>query len=377
MREIYLNNSATSWPKPPGLADHIKGIIENIPVSHGRSDSYSEDDTDHILNTRNKIADFFCVKDPSDIIFTSGATHGLNMLIRDEVINGDVITSVTEHNAVLRPLKVLEDKTVHYIECDQNAFVDTDALKKRITEKVTHVVINHASNVTGTLQNIDKIYKIVRDQGKELIIDASQSAGSAEIDISLYSEAAWIFTGHKGLMGLPGAGFSYIPPHYDIPAFIMGGNGVMSELEHMPPQRPLKYEAGTMNISGIASIGYGLSFIRKTGLEKIIKHKRNLHAMLVDILSQTDNINISGAVNSAVNTGVVAFEHDTIPSDEFCDMLGQGFGIHCRCGLHCAPEIHRSLGTFENGLIRVSPSWFTTEDEIEYFAEAVKKICRR
>ena len=371
MNRLYLNNAATSFPKFEGTADFIKELIINKPLNSNRSVF-----KDNIIeSTRKLIADTFNIKKEERIIFTSGATEGFNLLLQPKSLEKrHIISTVIEHNCVLRCLNALKEVNITIVGCDNKGFVDISAIESNINDNTEFVIINHASNVTGAIQNIEKLHYICRERNIQMIVDASQSAGVLPIDIDKFENASFVFTGHKGLMGLPGTGFIYINKKLFPEPLKMGGNGIWSDLEEMPSKLPYRYEAGTQNFIGIASLWYSLSMIKRTGISTILNRKKEITSKIIKIIQNNKELRLFSPEDENKNIGIISFSHPDISSDEFSEMLYDGFNIETRSGLHCAPMIHKSLGTFDEGLVRISPSFFTTDEEIDIFATAIAKI---
>jgi len=374
---IYLNNAATTFPKPQETIDAVTTYLGSTPFNCLRT-GYTGQEEDVILACRKSLAALFNVDDPERMIFTSGATESLNLVIKGlDLEGGHVITTQIEHNSVLRPLYGLERAgkiELSIVECDKYGHVDLADIEKNIRKNTRAVVINHASNVTGEIQDLRSISKITVSGKLILIVDASQSAGCIPIDVKKDSIDILAFTGHKSLYGIPGTGGVYIREGIQVRPFKEGGTGTKSELLEQPEEVPLRYEAGTPNIPGIVALGAGANFIIKTGMNRIHDRKKQHFLKLMDTFCDIHGIKIYGKHGSADRLPVFCFNIEGISSEEASAVLEGSFDIIVRSGLHCAPLIHKALGTYPAGSIRISPSYFTTDDEIERFIYAVKTI---
>lgn len=371
---IYLNNSTTSFPKPDSVTERVLNSMKNPVIDDNRSGFVGENDNS-LNKIRIKISSFFGINDPSRLIFTQNATEAINTILSGlELKNKNIITTVTEHNCVLRKINQLkENNHVEYINCDKYGFINIKQLIEISKSGADVAIINHSSNVTGAVQNIEEIYHILINENILPVFDISQTAGVINIDIKKMEKAFFVFTGHKSLFGITGSGGFYIPEEIDIKPFKYGGNGIWSDLEEMPSKLPYKYEAGTHNIISINSLCAGIDFINSTGIEKIHKVKKDYIKLLYFELSKIPGIEIFTNIKRE-NSGILSFRHKEMESEEISDILFESFKIIVRSGLHCAPLIHKSLKTFDFGLVRVSPSIFNTESDICHFIESLKKI---
>ncbi len=390
---IYLNNAATSFPKPPEVVKAVSEYMGSVPFhclrtgfiprlrSFRQAGQAGQEggEEDVISACRQKLADLFNAEDASDIIFTSGATEALNLAIRGlDLKGGHVVTTLIEHNSVLRPLRRLEkagDIELSIVGCDQAGYVNPENIAKNIKSNTKAVVINHASNVTGKVQDLKTISGITSSFGALFIVDASQSAGCIPIDVKADKIDILAFTGHKSLFSMPGIGGMYLGKGLRLEPLKTGGTGEQSELEDQPDEVPLRYEAGTPNIPGIVSLGAGVDFINKTGLSKIRDRKYEQYEKIIGELEEEPCVEIIGRKGLDGKIPMVCFNVKNIPSNEIGGILEDSFGIVVRSELHCAPLMHKGLGTFPDGAIRVSPSYFTKDEEIDKFVYAIKQIC--
>ncbi|MFA5478820.1 MAG: aminotransferase class V-fold PLP-dependent enzyme [Candidatus Muiribacteriota bacterium] len=365
---IYFNNAASSYPKPDEVATAVEKAMNLFPVHASRA-SFSLKIPDIVNQTRKSIAKLFNVENPDNIIFTSGATESLNYVIRGiEVENSHIITTVTEHNSVLRPLYYVEKTEITYLSCDENGYVEPEMFQKNIKEKTKFFIINHSSNVTGIVQNIEKIYEIALENDILLIIDCAQSAGNVEINIEKFRKAIFIFTGHKSLFGISGTGGFYLPEHIELKPLKTGGTGIKSNVLHQPEGRPIFYESGTPNIVGLAALKAGVDFILENGIQKIIKRKKDIYNRILSEIKNNDKIKILNPTEN--NTGIISITVDD-DIDEVCWGIERNYELILRTGLHCCPLIHKDISTFPAGTIRISPGFFNTDKEVETLIEAI------
>lgn len=341
---IYLNNAATSFPKPQEVIVSLNSYLESIPFHSGRVGLEMVKE-DMIFSCRQKLAILFNIKDPNRIVFTSGSTESLNLAIRGlELDGGHVITTVIEHNSVLRPLKSLEKEGVielSFINCDTNGYVRAEDIASKIKRNTRAIVINHCSNVTGELLDLKTISEIAHSHGIVFIVDASQSAGSIPIDISDCNIDILTFTGHKSLFATPGIGGLYIHERIKLKPLKVGGTGVKSELLYQPKEMPMYYEAGTHNLPGIVSLKAGVEFILKTGLERIKSKKEKLFKLLISKLEKIHNIIIYGRRETKNRSPILCINIKGISPSDVGYILENSFGIIVRSGLHCVPSFIR------------------------------------
>lgn len=373
---IYLNNAATSFPKPKQVQEDVLSSF-NYPLVSASRTGFEREDDDIIYLCRKQLAKLFNIEDPLHIVFTSGSTEALNLAIRGlNLEGGNVVSTAIEHNSVIRPLKTLEKEgkiSITFVECDKNGYVYPEAIKETIRDDTRAVVVNHCSNVTGTVIDVKRITEIVHSAGALIIVDASQSAGTVPIDCKGWEIDLLAFTGHKSLFGLQGIGGLYIRNGIKLKPLKVGGTGILSKVLLQPEGFPIHFEAGTPNTPGIISLNAGVKFILETGLEKIIEHKKRLYSILFNELKDWNNIEIySSPTNTSYSN--FCFNINGLLPEEVGYVLENSFDIVVRTGIHCAPLIMKYLGVEPWGTVRASHSFFTTEDEIRKFIEAIKKI---
>lgn len=373
---IYLNNAATSFPKPKEVQEAVLASFSGPLVNAARTGLEREDD-DIIYLCRVRLADLFNVDDPLHIIFTSGSTEALNLAIRGLNLEGaHVVSTAIEHNSVIRPLKTLEKEgkiTLTFVECDRHGWVEPEQLREAIRDDTRAVIVNHCSNVTGTVLDIESISRIAHSQGAYFIVDASQSAGVVPIDCKGWDIDLLAFTGHKSLYGMQGIGGLYIKEGIELKPLKVGGTGILSEVLLQPDGLPIHYEAGTQNIPGIISLYAGVRFIFDKGLENILQHKKRLYQIMFDELKDMEEIEIYSSTEHTSYSNFCFNIKGMVP-EEVGYVLDSSFDIIVRTGLHCAPLILKYLGVEPWGTVRASHSYFTTEEDIYKFVEAVKKI---
>ncbi len=376
---IYLNNAATSYPKPPEVIEAVNSCLASIPFHSSRT-GFEIQSEDLVYSCRERLASLFNIQDPNNIIFTSGSTESINMALYGLNLEGcHVVTTAMEHNSVLRPLKTMEKEkkiTLSIAPCDKNGYVKPDTIAGEIRRNTKVIIVNHCSNVTGEILDLNAISQIAHARDIVFIVDASQSAGSVPVDIVESGADIAAFTGHKSLYGIPGIGALYIKEDLNLKPLKVGGTGVRSDLLLQPEVRPIYYEAGTQNLPGIASLDAGVRFILKTGIEKIRERKSLLIEKIISEFEKNNNIIIYGRKDTDNRAAILCFNIRGMSPDDIGYVLENSFGIIIRSGLHCAPLIHKALGSYPEGSIRVSPSFFTPTEDIESLVNAVKEISK-
>lgn len=375
---IYLNNSATSYPKPQQVIDAVTKSIKE-PVIHAARTGLERELDDKVYLTRKSLARLFNTDDPLQIVFTSGSTEALNLVINGLDLNGKhVVSTAIEHNSVIRPLKSLERENVlniDFVECDENAYVSPEQIKHAMRDETKLVVVNHCSNVTGTILDIEEIAKIAHENDALLLVDASQSAGAIPIDFDGWDIDFLAFTGHKSLYGIQGTGGLIIKKGLQLHPLKVGGTGILSEVLYQPEGMPIHYEAGTPNSPGIEALGVGVDWVLETGIEKIHAHKKKLFDMIYSALTQIEGITLYNNAPRIAHTSIT-FTMEGMTPEELGYMLDSSYDTIVRTGIHCAPLLLSPLGVEPWGTIRASHSYFTTEEEAEIFINAIKEISR-
>ncbi len=377
---IYLDNGATSFPKPEAVYTFMDSFFREFGVNPGRSGYDMCMETGALVdNTRCMLADFFGGKDPNRLCFGYNSTDALNLIIFGLLKPGDhAISTTLDHNSVLRPLyhqSKLHGVEVDTVSFDSKGFVDPDDIKQKIKANTRLVIINHASNVIGTVQPAEAIGRICRENGVLFAIDASQSAGKVPIDIEKLNIDIVAFTGHKSLLGPTGIGGLYVRKGVDIRHTRAGGTGVRSAHRMHLDEYPYRLEYGTGNVMGIAGLHAGLKWIAQKGIDQIHAHEMKLARMLRDGLKALDGVTLHCQNDLTDHISVLSFNIDGMEALDTGTFLDGEYDIACRTGLHCAPLLHEQLGTDQiGGSVRIGIGPFNTEDHIKTTIEAVSEI---
>jgi cysteine desulfurase family protein len=378
---IYLDNAATSRPKPPEVLQAMTDFMNNVCANSGRSGHRLAIQASRIVyEARESVARVFNVADPLRVVFTMNATESLNLAISGALRSGDhVITSSMEHNSVMRPLRALESRGVEVtiVQCSEQGFLDPEDVEKAIMPNTRMMVLNHGSNVVGSLAPVTEIASLARERGLLFTLDAAQTAGAYPIDVQEMEVDLLAFTGHKSLCGPPGTGGLYIREGIQLEALKWGGTGSRSDEEYQPDFLPDKYESGTLNLVGIAGLGAGVEYVMREGVDNIRRRERDLTQRLMDGLLDIHGVKVYGDLDADRQIGVVSFNIDGMSPSEVGLRLDDEYQIMCRVGLHCAPAAHRTIGTFPHGTVRFGLGTFTAEDEIDAAIEAVKGLAEK
>lgn len=379
-KPVYLNNSATSFPKAPGVAEAVAASIEAEPPGHGRGPSERPGDAVTPDMVRSRLAKFLNAASPADIALTFNATDGLNLAIKGLMQPGDhAICTALDHNSVLRPLAHLRresDINFTVAHASPEAEFDPADIEKLIGPRTRLIIVNHISNVTGFITDIHAVADIAGRHGVTLLVDAAQSGGHLPIDVSKLGKSMLAVTGHKGLLGPAGTGALWVHPDIELRPFRAGGTGAFSEAEFQPEERPFIFESGTPNLHGLAGLYASLAYIAGRGVEDIHSHELNLCRIAWDGLKEIKGVRIFGAGYDNERGAVLSFNINGTNPLDVSGVLYAEYRIVVRAGLHCAPYAHRALGTFPEGTVRISPGAFNTEDDILVFLEAVKTIAQ-
>ncbi len=377
---IYLDNAATSYPKPDEVYTFMDAFYRSFGVNPGRSGYDLCMETGALVDTTRKmLADFFNGSDSNRLCFSYNSTDALNLIIFGMLKQDDhAITTTLEHNSVLRPLyhqSQLNGVQVDYIPFDANGFVDPDDFRKKIKANTRLVIVNHGSNVIGTLQPVEAIGRICREYGVPFAVDASQSAGKVPINIEQQHIDIVAFTGHKSLFGPTGIGGLYVREGIDIRHTRAGGTGVRSAHRMHLDEYPYRLEYGTGNVMGIAGLHAGLKWIKDRGIDDIYDHEMKLNRLLRDGLRELDGVALHCQDNLADHISVISFNLDKMESLDVGTLLDGEYNIACRTGLQCAPLVHEQLGTAQiGGSVRMSIGPFNTENDIKAAIDAVGEI---
>ena len=377
--KVYLDNSATSFPKPPAVVQAISDYLNNYGASPGRSaHALSVKAAREVFETRELLAEFFNLDNSERVIFSANATLALNIAIKGVLKQGDhAIISHMEHNSVHRPLKYLERNGIIELSiarCDNAGFIDLEHLKSLFRPNTKLVAIIHGSNVAGTVQPIREIGKLCSQHDAIFLVDAAQTAGFINIDMQQDHIDILAFTGHKKLYGPPGIGGLCINKDIQINTFIHGGSGSHSELDVHPAFYPDRLEAGTPNTVGIIGLKAGLEYVMKKGLQNIRHLQLGLIQHLIRELKNLDNVNVCGPEGIENRLPLVSINIKNMPPSELSQLLDQQYGIMTRSGLHCSPLAHKTIGSFPQGTVRFSIGAFNTEEDINYTINKVKEI---
>ena len=380
MNKIYLDNGSTSFPKAPGVGKAMANFIENVGVNIGRGgyeEAYSAAEV--VLDTREKLCRLFHFDQPENVVFTSGITASMNILLKGLLQPGDrVLTTSMEHNAVMRPLRQLEQKGVEVvlIPCKRDGTLDFEAFIDLATPGTRALVMTHASNMCGTVMPVKDVAEYCQTLGIWTIVDCAQSAGILPIDMEDWGVDAIAFAGHKGLLGPQGIGGFLITDDLaaEVDPLLSGGTGSISHLETVPDFMPDRFEPGTQNLPGIFGLHAALSYLEKVGIEKIYQHEMALAERLLKGLSQLEGIRVVGRPQLTGRTAVVSVDFLQMDNADAAFLLEDKYGIMTRCGLHCAPQAHKSVGTYPQGTVRFAPGRETTEAEIDTALAAIQEI---
>ncbi len=380
---IYLDNAATSWPKPPEVLKAMTDVLERAGGNPGRSGHRLSIAAARVIyDTREEIARFFGISDPLRVIFTSNSTHAINLALRGMLRPGDhVVTSSMEHNAVMRPLRSLEKQGIRLsiVPCAADGSLSAGDLEKVINSTTKLVVMTHASNIVGTLLPVAEIAAIAHQAGAMLLVDAAQTAGAIPIDMQAMVIDLLAFTGHKEMQGPPGIGGLVIADDVDvsqIEPLIRGGTGSRSDSEEQPDDLPDKFESGTANLAGIAGLGAGLKWITDRGIGEIRDHMKKLSQTLIEGLSPLPKVKIYGTLDPERSVAIVSFTVSGKCVSEIGLKLDEECGVLSRVGLHCAPAAHKTIGSFPEGTVRLAPGIFTTVSDVQEAIQAISKVVR-
>jgi len=377
---IYLDNSATTFPKPDIVYDFMCNFYRNHGVNPGRSGFDAAIETEEVVfGTRKLLTELFNGDDPNRLTFSYNASDSLNMILQGLAAKGDhVVTTMLEHNSVLRPLHHLEAEgiiTVSHVPFDENGYVDPDDIRKAIRKNTKMVVVNHCSNVIGTLQPVAAIGKICKEAGVYFIVDASQSAGAIPIDMKAMGIDVLAFTGHKCLMGPTGIGGSYVMDGVPVRYTRFGGTGVRSAQKTHLEEFPYRLECGTLNLVGVAGLNAGVRWVLDQGIEDLHRKELVLWKKLRDGVESIEKVTTYCAQNGSARNPVLSLNIMGMDSGDVGTILDVDYNIACRTGLQCAPQVHVGIGTDKmHGTVRLSIGPFNTEEHIDKAVEAIRDI---
>lgn len=378
---IYLDNAATSCPKPAEVVSAVGHTLTAVCANPGRGAYDDALEAGRILlRTRRAVAQLFNIRDESRVVFTLNATHALNLALKGLLADGGhVVTSSLEHNAVVRPLAALAARgvTVTKVPCGADGVTDPSDVLAAVRPHTRLVALTAASNVLGTLLPIDVVGPALRERGIPFLVDAAQTAGSRPIDVEAMGIDLLALPGHKGLLGPQGVGVLYVGPDIRLETLVEGGAGTDSASQDPPEEMPDRYEAGTQNTPGIAGLGAGVDVVAARGVAETGREEQRLAERLRRALSDTEGVRAYGPPAGTPAAPVVSIAFEGLPSTEASFVLDRAFGIAVRSGLHCAPEAHRVAGTLEEGLVRFSVGHANTDGDIDAAIEACREVAAK
>lgn len=377
---VYLDNAATSYPKAPGVASAMADYVEKVGATINRSSYASAQEAGLVtLSLRERLCRLFNHPDPTHAVLTPGATAGLNMVIKGLLRPGDhCLVSSMEHNAVMRPLVQLEREGVAFerIPCDAQGRLRLEALPGMIKLNTRLVVMAHGSNVCGTVQDAEAVGKICRERGVPFALDAAQTAGHIEVDFERFGLSALVVPGHKGLLGPQGIGALLLDADFArrLTPLVAGGTGSASDSEELPDWMPDRFESGTPNMPGVYGWEAALGWLENTGIETLENHEKTLSKRFLEGIYGLKNVKLHGITVPEGRTCVFSVGFLNCDNAEAAWRLEREFGILTRCGLHCAPSAHKTLGSFPEGSVRFSTGWANTEADIDAALSAIAAI---
>lgn len=378
---IYLDHAATSFPKPPEVSQALLDALEQASANPGRgSHRMAVQASRELFQCRKTLSKLLDVHNPVDIAFTANTTVALNMAIQGYLEAGDhVISTMTEHNSVRRPLEALKRSIgieVTYIAVDAQGEINLAEVNQAFTPRTRLLVCNHSSNLLGSILPIAELSSITHDHGAKILVDIAQSAGHIPVHLSQWKIDMAAFPGHKGLLGPQGTGGLYIAPDMDLNPWIYGGTGSQSEEINQPNVRPDRYEAGTPNTPGIAGLQAGARYVLERSVTKIAEEEQILTQMMIKKLLNIQGVHVLGPEIGKERTGIVSFIMEHKDSAEIAFRLDREFGIAVRAGMHCTPLAHIAAGTLATGAVRASVGYRSTADDIDRLIEAIQYIDR-
>lgn len=375
---IYLDNGATSFPKPREVVEAVADAMVNYCANPGRGGhDMAMKTAKEIYRARISVAELFNIENPARIVFTKNCTEGINIALKGILKEGDhVITSSMEHNSVIRPLHALRKKGIRttIIKCDREGSLAPEDLRRTVKPNTKMIVLTAASNVTGTKMPIEEIGRLALRKGIIFMVDGAQGAGHMEIDVRKAHIDILAAPGHKGLMGPQGTGFLYVREGIDISPVFEGGTGSKSKETKQPLDFPDGFEAGTVNAPGIIGLGAAVSMINKIGVNVISEHERRLTEKLQNAVEKLPQVKIYGPADTHRKTGVLAINIHGLDCEEAALKLNDEFHIAVRSGFHCSPMAHKTLGTENTGCVRICPGFYTSDTEIMKTIAALEKI---
>lgn len=379
MAIIYLDNAASTWPKPPAVKDMMAEAIEDYAANPGRGGhTLAMKASKTVFRTRVQLSRLFGIQNPNNLFFYLNATQALNQAIKGFLKPGDhVISSSVEHNSVRRPIEFMRKTSqveATFIEPRDDHHFYVEDFAKAIQPNTRLLVVSHASNLTGVILPVAELGKLAKERGITFLVDASQSAGVLPIHVEEMHIDMLAFPGHKGLYGPQGTGGLYVHNDIDLVPLIHGGTGSQSEAIEQPTTRPDRYESGTVNTVGLAGLQAGVSFVMEKGVENIRQHEWDLVKQTIAQLQEIPGVQVYGPGIETERVGVVAFNVGEVDASEVSFILDQQYGIATRSGYHCTPLGHQTAGTKQRGAVRASFGIFNSDKDVEALINAVKEI---
>ena len=374
---IYFDNAATTLQKPEGVEEAVIRALRSAGNAGRGAHEPTLAASRLLYHTREKLAKLFGVSDPSRIAFTGNATEALNMAIQGIFRPGDhVITSVCEHNSVLRPLYLMGERGValSFIDVDDTGRLRYDLMEELVRKETKALVLTHASNLTGNVTDLERAAAFAKKYGLLLVVDGAQSAGILPVSAEALGIDVFCFTGHKGRMGPQGTGGIYVRQGLEIAPLTVGGSGIHSFDQEHPALMPTALEAGTLNVHGIAGLGASVDDILQTGTDTILKKEMALARRFICGIQDLPEIHIYGDLEAEIRTGIVSLNIGAEDSAQISDILWENYEICVRAGAHCAPLMHKALGTVEQGAVRFSFSYYNTIEEIDIAIQALREL---
>ena len=376
---IYFDNAATSWPKPEEVYQEVSAFLRRAGANPGRGGHrLAREAATMVEETRRALAEFLGVKNSSQLIFTSNATEALNLGIKGVLVPGDhVVTTSMEHNSVLRPLHYLQREGISYtiVEANPEGYICPEKMEKAMQPNTKLVIMTHASNVTGTIMPIVEVGQWAQEHGLLLLVDGAQTVGELAMDLSKLPVDLLAFPGHKALLGPTGTGALFIREGLTLEPLLVGGTGVKSELAGQPEEMPYRYESGTLNTTGLAGLRAALSCHQNMGQSAISATISALTNRFIQGCSAIPRVTVYGPKGkTAKRTGVVSLNIQGLNPDELGFILDEVYGIAVRAGLHCAPQAHKTIGTYPAGTVRFSFSVFNNAEQVDTALEALQEI---
>jgi cysteine desulfurase/selenocysteine lyase len=378
---VYLDNAATSYPKPECVYLDMERCLREYCANPGRGGhAMSIEAGKAVTEARDVICRFFNIKNPMQLAFTKNATEALNIAIKGILKPScHVITTSMEHNSVMRPLKTLErDIGIELEQVEGNEFgeIEPDSIKKLLKSNTSLIVCSLSSNVNGIIMPVKETGRLAREAGVPFLLDASQGAGSISVDVEDQNIDLLAFPGHKGLLGPQGTGGLYVREDIRLKPIMEGGTGSNSEYAFQPEIMPDLLESGTLNTPGIVGLCSGIRYIENRGVKEIRQYKHSLVKRLIEGIRDIKSLKLYSLEDCSRNSGILAMNLGNLDSTEFCYILDKEYGIEARAGLHCAPSAHRRLGTMKRGIVRLSVGCFNNMEEIDYTIESIIRISK-